>query len=159
MLHILCEGNQSFIGTFPLKGRWCGASMLPLMLTSINVWTNSRAAGDLRLWRTCTVMSYLSIADTIFEITLPPSPYHHSCKTCSHYSDVIMGAMVSQSPASRLFHSTVYSGADQRIHQSSPSLAFVRGIHRWPVNSPNKWPVTRKMFPFDDIFMYCTQPL
>ena len=37
--------------------------------------------------------------------------------------------------------------------QSSGSLAFVRGIHRWPVNSPHKWPVTRKMFPFDDVTM------
>ena len=35
--------------------------------------------------------------------------------------------------------------------QSSASLAFVRGIHRWPVNSPHKGPVTRKMFPFDDV--------
>ena len=33
------------------------------------------------------------------------------------------------------------------------SLAFVRGIHRWPVNSPHKWPVTRKMFRFDDVIM------
>ena len=41
--------------------------------------------------------------------------------------------------------STVGSGADQRIHQSSVSLAFVRGIHRWPVNSPHKGPVTWKM--------------
>ena len=38
-------------------------------------------------------------------------------------------------------------------HQRSASLAFVRGIHRWPVNSPHKWPVTRKMFPFDDVIM------
>ena len=38
-------------------------------------------------------------------------------------------------------------------HQSSASLAFVRGIHRWPVNSPHKGPVTRKMFPFDDVIM------
>ena len=37
--------------------------------------------------------------------------------------------------------------------KSSASLAFVRGIHRWPVNSPHKWPVTRKMFPFDDVIM------
>ena len=37
-----------------------------------------------------------------------------------------------------------YSGADQRKHQSSASLVFVRGIHRWPVNCPHKWPVTRK---------------
>ena len=39
------------------------------------------------------------------------------------------------------------------IFQSSASLAFVRGIHRGPVNSPHKWPVTRKMFPFDDVTM------
>ena len=38
-------------------------------------------------------------------------------------------------------------------HQNSASLAFVWGIHRWPVNSPHKWPVTRKMFPFDDVMM------
>ena len=38
-------------------------------------------------------------------------------------------------------------------HQSSASLVFVWGIHRWPVNSPHKWPVTRKMFPFDDVIM------
>ena len=49
--------------------------------------------------------------------------------------------------------STVYSDADQRKHQSSASLVFVRGIHRGLVNSPRKWPVTRKMFPFDDVIM------
>ena len=46
------------------------------------------------------------------------------------------------------------SGADQRKHQSSASLAFVKGIHRWPVNSPHKGPVTRKMFSFDDVIMW-----
>ena len=44
-------------------------------------------------------------------------------------------------------------GADQSKHQSSASLAFVWGIHRGPVNFPHKWPVTRKMFPFDDVIM------
>ena len=44
-------------------------------------------------------------------------------------------------------------GADQRNHQSSASLAFVKGIHRWPVDSPHKGPVTRKMFPFNDVIM------
>ena len=48
----------------------------------------------------------------------------------------------------------VCSGADQRKHQSSASLAFVRGIHRWPVDSPQKGPVTRKMFPFDDVIIF-----
>ena len=56
-------------------------------------------------------------------------------------------------PHDCLFNTTVYSDADQRKHQSSASLAFVRGIHRWPVNSPHKGPVTRKMFPFDDVIM------
>ena len=46
----------------------------------------------------------------------------------------------------------VYSGEDQR-NQSSASLAVVRGIHRWPVNSPHRVPVTRKMFPFHDVIM------
>ena len=41
----------------------------------------------------------------------------------------------------------------QRKHRSSASLAVVRRIHRWLVNSPHKWPVTRKMFPFDDVIM------
>ena len=76
----------------------------------------------------------------------------------SHYSDVIMGAMASQITSLTIVYSTVYSDADQRKHQSSASLAFVRGIHRWPVNSPHKWPVTRKMFPFDDIIMSVREP-
>ena len=64
-----------------------------------------------------------------------------------------MGAMASQITSLTIVYSAVYSGKDQRKHQSSASLAFVRGIHRWPVNSPHKWPVTREMFPFDDVIM------
>ena len=70
-----------------------------------------------------------------------------------HYSDVIMSTMASQITSLSIVCTTVCSGADQRKHQSSTSLAFVRGIHRWPVNSPHKWPVTWKMFPFDDFVM------
>ena len=51
-------------------------------------------------------------------------------------------------------YTIVYSGVHQRKHQSSASLAFVREIHRGPVNFPHKWPVTRKMFPFDDVIMF-----
>ena len=50
-------------------------------------------------------------------------------------------------------YSTVYSGRDQGKHQSSASLTFVGGIHLWPVNSLHKWPVTRNMFPFNDVIM------
>ena len=70
-----------------------------------------------------------------------------------HYNDVIMSAIASQITSLTIVYSIVYSGAYQTKHQSSASLAFVRGIHRWPVNSPHKWPVTRKMFPFDDVIM------
>ena len=61
--------------------------------------------------------------------------------------------MQSQITSLTFVYSTVYSGANQRKHQSSVSLAFVRGIPQWPVNSPHKWPVTRNMFPFDDVIM------
>ena len=64
-----------------------------------------------------------------------------------------MGAMAPQFTSLTIVYSTVYPGADQRKHQSSASLAFVMGIHRWPVNSLHKGPVTRKMFPFDDVIM------
>ena len=64
-----------------------------------------------------------------------------------------MAAIASQITSLTIVYSTVYSDADQRKHQSAASLAFVRGIHRGPVNFPYKWPVTRKMFPFDDVIM------
>ena len=67
-----------------------------------------------------------------------------------HYNDVIMIAMAYQITSLTIVYSIVYSGTDKRKHQSSASLAFMRGIHRWPMNSPHKGPVPRKMFPFDD---------
>ena len=68
----------------------------------------------------------------------------------NHYSDVTVNAMTSQIPGVLIVCWAVCLGADQTTHRSSASLAFVRGIHRWPVASPQKRPVTRKMFPFDD---------
>ena len=70
-----------------------------------------------------------------------------------HYSDVIMSAMASQITGVLIVCLKVCSVADQRKHQSSLSLAFARGIHRWQVNTPHKGLVTRKMFPFDDVIM------
>ena len=86
-------------------------------------WTSTRVTGDLR---------------------------HHTAITMN---GVIMGTIASQITSLTIVYSTVYLDADQRKHQSSTSLAFVRGIHREPVNSPHKWPVTRKMLPFDDVIM------
>ena len=76
-----------------------------------------------------------------------------------HYTDVIMGEAVFQITSLTIVYSIVYSGADQRKHQSSASLALVRGIHRRPVNFPHKWPETRKMFPFNDVIMKKKQSL
>ena len=56
-----------------------------------------------------------------------------------------MGAIASQITSLTIIYSIVYSDGDQRKHQSSASLAFVRGIHRGPMNYPHKWPVTRNI--------------
>ena len=66
---------------------------------------------------------------------------------CCHYDDVILSVMASRIISVSIVYSTVCPRADQRKHQSFASLAFVRGIHQWPGNSPHKGPVTRKMFP------------
>ena len=70
-----------------------------------------------------------------------------------HHSDVIMRTMTSQIMCLTLVYSTVYSDTDQRKHQSSESLAFVWGIHRWLVNYSHKGPITQKLFPLDDVII------
>ena len=82
--------------------------------------------------------------------------FQHVCyaiMSCKYYNDVILGAIASQITSLAIVFSTDYLDTDQRKHQSSASLAFVRGIHRRPVKSPHKWPVTRKMFPINDVIM------
>ena len=76
-----------------------------------------------------------------------------SDKIPQHYSVVIMSTMEFPITCVLIVYSAVCSDTDQRKHQSSTSQAFVWGIHRWPVNSPHKWPVTRKVLPFDDVIM------
>ena len=93
--------------------------------------------GTLRMWLFCFVLVYV--------IWLKWIP--------AYYSDVIISAMASRITGDSIVCSAVCSGADQSKHQSSTSLAFVRGIHRWPVDSPHKGPVTRGMFLFDDVIM------
>ena len=64
-----------------------------------------------------------------------------------------MSAKASHITGVSIVWSTVCSDSDKKKHQSSASLAFVRKIHRWPVNSPHKGPVTRKMIPSDDVII------
>ena len=77
-------------------------------------------------------------------------------RSTSLSNDVIMSSMVSQITGVPIVCSTVGSGAYQR--SKLRPRAFVRGIHRWPVNSPHKRPVTQKMLPFDDVIMFHANP-
>ena len=108
---------------------------------------------DACYWRAFSVN--MTFCEWLLASSLLPYAYSGSLGTgkCRHYCDVIMGPIASQITSLTTVYSIVYSDADQRKHQSSMSLAFVQGIHRGPVNSPHKWPVTRKMFPFDDVIM------
>ena len=65
-----------------------------------------------------------------------------------------MSMMASQITSLMIVYSTIYAGANQRKHQSSTSLAFVRGIHQWLVNSPHKGPVIWKIFLFDGVILH-----
>ena len=78
-------------------------------------------------------------------------PAYHSFQM--HYSGFIMSATASQITGVSIVCSTVCSGADQTKHQSSVLPALAKRTHRWTVDSPHKGPVTRKMFPFDDVIM------
>ena len=103
-----------------------------------------------------TILSKLRIIHPLCRDAIGDCAFHSQReRECweEHYNDVIMSAIASQITNLAIVYSTVYSGADQRKHQSSASLVFVRGIHRWPVDSPHKGPVTRKIFPFDDALM------
>ena len=100
--------------------------------------------------------SYIFIKENTFENVVGHFVRRRSANVLywHHHNDVIMSSLALQINSLTIIYSTDYSGADQRKHQSSASLAFVRGIHRWPVNSPHKGPVTRKkMFPLDDVIM------
>ena len=65
-----------------------------------------------------------------------------------------MGVIASQITSLTIVYSTVYSDADQRKHQSSASLAFVRGIHRGPDELPAQMASYAENFPFDDAIMH-----
>ena len=124
-------GSMNYYPLFRVRSWNNGMRCMSFYILNVSEWRNHR----------------------IFFYTLPQLEKWKSC----HYHDVIMGVIASQITSLTIVYSTVYSDAVQRKHQSSASLAFVWGIHREPVNSPHKWPATRKMFPFDDVIMTLTQ--
>ena len=96
-----------------------------------------------RIWH-----KYTCIRQNLATSNTSTTSHHHY-----HCNDVIMSTVTSQITSVSTVYSNVYSGTDQNKHQSSASLAFAWGIYWWSVNCPHKWPVTRKMFPFDDIML------
>ena len=173
---LLCEGNPTVTGRFP--------SQRPVM-RSFDVFFDLRRTKRLskqwrRRWFETPSRSLYHHCNDSGNLCLPASkidamsvgsnkqyvmidsgdglvPNSRQAITAAyiHYDDVIMSTLASRITTVFLI---VYSCADQRKHQSSASLAFVRGIHRWPVNSPHKGPVTRKMLPFDDVTMISVMP-
>ena len=107
---------------------------------------------DLWNWSIAIFRSLLRIMQTY---TSGLFPWHW--RDCRNARDALQWRHnehnASQISSFTIVYSNVYSGADQGKHQSSASPTFVRGIHRWPVNSPHKGQVRRKMFPFDDVIM------
>ena len=125
---------------------WC----VPLFLCLFAMFCFYMFACPCLFMMLCFICLCMFLSSTCLDIV---SDYKNKDDQSIHYSDGIMGAMASQTTSLTFVYSTVHAGADQRKHQSSASQAFVRGIHRWPVIFPHKWPVTRKMFPFDDVIM------
>ena len=125
---------------------------------------------ELHTWGFCDILDACDVysVECVSKITSILSTtfyakHVNACFQLTHFLSMIVrtlrwrhnGHDGSQITSLTIVYSTVYSGADQRKHQSSASLAFARGIHRWPVNSPHKWSVTRKMFSFDGVIMLC----
>ena len=114
-------------------------------------WHN-REAGDLRrhrghydvngMVRTGTLRGYCcAVWNILYRALMSLQWRHNECDGVSNHQphDCLLN---------RLFRRV-----SKKKNQSSASPASVWGIHRWPVNFPHKWPVTRKMFSFDDVTM------
>ena len=169
----LCEGNSPLTDEFPVQG-----ASNP---ENVSIWWRHHESADAIIWAYTHEISkpYVFLFKvTIYTrfiqgdlITRRPFNYTdgfiarivstiHLKKVSEesiplyHHSDVLMSAMASQITGVSTVYSTIVSGESK--HQSSASLAFVRGIPWWPVNSLHKSPVTRKVFPFDGVIERCT---
>ena len=70
-----------------------------------------------------------------------------------HYNDVMMSAIASRITSLTIVYSTVCSRRRSKKTSKIRVTGLCEGIHRWPVNSPHKGTVTRKMFPFEDVIV------
>ena len=128
------------------------------------------------LCRPCRIFSSWSVRKSLHKVCVPNQTVRSPTKSdiCLSYNvdwssvinmsqwspvkwcclwTIIMSAMASQITSLTIVYSTAYSDVDERKHQIPALLALCAGIHRWPLNSPHKGPITRKMFPFVDVIM------
>ena len=168
--------------TVPLWGEFTGHRWIPLIKASnaeldvfLNLRLNKLVSKQSRrwqfetpsrsLWRHCNYLStYLEYGPVWYGLTVALEPWPTCapmkmksrgvpCRTIATITVTSWWARWRlKSPAPLLF-AQPFVQAGKRKHQSSASLAFVRGIHRSPADSHHKGPVTRKMFPFDDVIM------
>ena len=108
-----------------------------LIMTTVFHWRHSLLA----LVFTQLAFQNASKSNDLENIEMDTIPYSYSrwkigsqisvnLTNVNHYNDVIMSMIASQIISLAMVYSTVYSDSDQRKHQSTTSLAFVRGIHR-----------------------------
>ena len=112
------------------------ASFTSLTLRDLNEMTDGRRHFQVNVleWKLIIDLTvFLEVPMSSISSGSGLSPNRRRAITWTHYNDVIMGAIASQITSLTIVYSTVYSDADQIKHQSSASLAFVRGIHRGPV--------------------------
>ena len=107
-----------------------------------------------RLYIICAAIAKDQILVTSFQMIVKillngEIPVTSCIEPGKHDADVIISTVASQNTSLTIVYSIFHSDADHRKHQSSASLAFV-AFHRWPVNSPHKWPV---MFSLDDVIL------
>ena len=130
------------IGYGPFNAKWIVIE--PRIVNELYRLANSliRFADSIH-WTCDLSLRVMGTSSTVLITALMGAPQKNIIYACYiHYDDVIVGSVASQITSFTSVYSAVYSGVDQRKHQSSESLAFVRGIHRGSVNSPHKGPVS-----------------
>ena len=127
-------------------------------MTTLFQWTNALSQGDLPGVIFKLILKMISLAFPMIQhvniySSIPSMRGHHWFKSSLQWRHNERDGVSNDQPHDCLLNSLFRY--KWKNHQSSASLAFVRGIHRWPVNSPHKRPVTRKTFPlnFDDVIM------
>ena len=129
-------GDPSVTNGFSTKKPVIHSLNVFFVVSLINCSTN-RQVPDHHYCKTPSLPKYINMFFFLFffhfECYQSDSLQNNKIRKCHHhYSDTIIGAMASQITSLIIVYSTIYPGAVLRKHQSYASLAFVRGIHRWP---------------------------